>query len=70
MLIMVDTRIDNEKAVDRALKKLKKALDKESVLDDYKKHNFFTKPSVKRRMKRKAAAARRLKEERKANRGV
>lgn len=42
--------------VDRALRVLKKKVDKEGILKAAKSHRFYDKPSVKKRAKSKAAA--------------
>ena len=43
-------------AVDKALRILKKKLDKEGVMKSAKAHRYYDKPSVKKRAKSKAAA--------------
>jgi len=43
-------------SIDSVLKRFKKAVERSGVLSDLRKHEFYEKPSVKR--KRKAAAAR------------
>ncbi|MDE3055690.1 MAG: 30S ribosomal protein S21 [Verrucomicrobiota bacterium] len=44
--------------IDRALRALKKKLDKEGTMKAAKAHRFYDKPSVKSRLKSKAAAKR------------
>ncbi len=41
--------------IDKALRALKKKLDKEGVMKAAKAHRFYDKPSVKKRAKSKAA---------------
>jgi len=41
--------------LDKALRALKKRLDKEGVMKSVKAHRFYSKPSVKKRAKAKAA---------------
>ena len=41
--------------LDKALRALKKRLDKEGVMKTVKAHRFYTKPSVEKRAKAKAA---------------
>jgi len=41
--------------IDKALRTLKKRLDKEGVMKAVKAHRFYSKPSVKKRAKSKAA---------------
>jgi small subunit ribosomal protein S21 len=42
-------------SIDKALRALKKRLDKEGVMKSVKAHRFYLKPSVKKRAKAKAA---------------
>lgn len=42
-------------SIDKALRILKKRLDKEGVMKAVKAHRFYSKPSIKKRMKAKAA---------------
>lgn len=42
-------------SIDKALRALKKRLDKEGVMKTVKAHRFYLKPSVKKRAKAKAA---------------
>jgi small subunit ribosomal protein S21 len=41
--------------IDKALRQLKKKLDKEGIMKSAKAHRFYDKPSVKKRAKSKAA---------------
>ena len=42
-------------SIDKALRVLKKILDKEGVMKTVKAHRFYAKPSIKKRLKAKAA---------------
>lgn len=42
-------------SIDKALRALKKRLDKEGVMKSVKAHRFYSKPSIKKRAKAKAA---------------
>lgn len=42
-------------SIDKALRILKKRLDKEGVMKSVKAHRFYLKPSIKKRAKAKAA---------------
>ncbi len=42
-------------SIDKALRALKKKLDKEGVMKAVKAHRFYSKPSIKKRAKSKAA---------------
>jgi len=48
---------DNE-PIDRAIRRFKKKYERSGVLKEFKKRTFFTKPSVKRRMKKMKAIRR------------
>lgn len=51
--------------IDSLLKRFKRAVEKSGVLSDYKKNEFYEKPSVKRKKKQAAARKRALKREKK-----
>ena len=55
---MVGIIIGDNEPIDRAIRRFKKKYERSSVLKELKKRTFFTKPSVKKRMK-KAKAIRR-----------
>lgn len=42
-------------SLDKALRKLKKTIDREGVMKAVKAHRFYAKPSIKKRAKSKAA---------------
>ena len=46
-------------SVDRALRRLKKKMDKEGIMKQLKQHRHYEKPSQKRRRKIKSARSRR-----------
>jgi small subunit ribosomal protein S21 len=46
--------------IDRAIKRFKKKYERSGVLKEFKKRAYFTKPSVKKRMKRLKAIRRAL----------
>jgi small subunit ribosomal protein S21 len=50
---------DNE-PIDRAIRRFKKKYERSGVLKEFKKRTFFTKPSVKKRMKKAKAIRRAL----------
>ena len=49
---MVGIIIQENENIDKALKRFKKKYERSGILKEYKKRNFFTKPSVERRMER------------------
>ncbi|MBM4175050.1 MAG: 30S ribosomal protein S21 [Ignavibacteria bacterium] len=56
---MVGISINETESLDRALRRFKKKYERSGVLKEFKKRTFFTKPSIKKRMK-KAKAIRRM----------
>ncbi len=55
---MTSVRVRIGEPIDKALRALKKKLDKEGVMRVMKAHRFYDKPSVKKRAKSKAATKR------------
>lgn len=51
---MVTVQVENDN-IELALRKFKKAIEKECVLDEYKKRRYFVKPSTIRHQKKVAA---------------
>jgi small subunit ribosomal protein S21 len=49
--------VENE-PIDRALRRFKKKYERSGVLKEYKKRAYFTKPSIKKRMKKVKAIRR------------
>jgi small subunit ribosomal protein S21 len=52
---MTYVKVRQGEPVDKALRALKKRLDKEGVMKAVKAHRFYAKPSIKKRAKSKAA---------------
>jgi small subunit ribosomal protein S21 len=52
----VDVILRKGESIDKALRRLKKKLDRESVLRDVRAKRYFEKPSEKRRRLKKVAA--------------
>ena len=52
---MTEIRIRKGEPVDKALRRLKKKLDREGTLKEVRNHRHFEKPSVKKRRRMKAA---------------
>lgn len=52
---MVRVKVRIGENIDKALRILKKRLDKEGVMKTVKAHRFYSKPSIKKRAKAKAA---------------
>ena len=55
---MPSVRVRIGEQIDKALRILKKKLDKEGIMKSAKAHRFYDKPSVKKRAKSKAARKR------------
>jgi small subunit ribosomal protein S21 len=56
---LVGIVVTESEPIDRALKRFKKKYERSGILKEFKKRAYFTKPSVKKRMK-KVKAVRRL----------
>lgn len=52
---MSQVKVRMGEALDKALRALKKKLDKEGVMKTVKAHRFYSKPSIEKRAKSKAA---------------
>lgn len=55
---MVGIIIQENEAIDKAIKRFKKKYERSGVLKEFKKRTFFTKPSIKKRMKKVKAIRR------------
>lgn len=55
---MVGIVIQENESIDRALRRFKKKYERSGVLKEFKRRAFFSKPSVKKRMKRAKALRR------------
>ncbi|MBB64108.1 MAG: 30S ribosomal protein S21 [Waddliaceae bacterium] len=53
---MPSVRVRQGEPIDKALRALKKRLDKEGIMKALRAHRFHLKPSLKKRAKSKAAA--------------
>ena len=61
---MSNVKVRSGEPIDKALRALKKKLDKEGVMKSAKAHRFYDKPSVKKRAKSKAALKYKIKKSR------
>lgn len=57
---MVGIIIGDNEPIDRAIRRFKKKYERSGVLKEFKKRTFYSKPSVKKRMKRAKAIRRAL----------
>ncbi|MEX1138543.1 MAG: 30S ribosomal protein S21 [Bacteroidota bacterium] len=55
---MVGIIIGDNEPIDKAIRRFKKKYERSGVLKEFKKRTFFTKPSVKKRMKKMKAIRR------------
>lgn len=55
---MTSVKVRMGEPIDKALRQLKKKLDKEGIMKSAKAHRFYDKPSVRKRAKSKAARKR------------
>jgi small subunit ribosomal protein S21 len=55
---LVGIIVQENEPIDRALRRFKKKYERSGVLKEFKKRTYFTKPSVKKRMKRVKAIRR------------
>ncbi len=55
---MVGIVVTENEPIDRALKRFKKKYERSGILKEFKKRAYFTKPSVKKRMKKVKAVRR------------
>jgi len=55
---VIQVRLKRGEAVERALKRLKKIMDKEGMMKELRSNRYFEKPSEKRRKKSARARAR------------
>ncbi len=53
---MPQVKVRLGESIDKALRTLKKKIDKEGIMKAAKAHRFYDKPSIKKRAKSKAAA--------------
>jgi|TARA_R100000482_G_scaffold106896_1_gene49378 small subunit ribosomal protein S21 len=52
---MIEVTPKKDESIDVALRKLKKKLDRDNVLREYRRRRYYTKPSAKKRQKNKEA---------------
>lgn len=57
---MVGIVVSEGEPIDRAIKRFKKKYERSGVLKEFKKRAYYTKPSVKKRMKKVKAVRRAL----------
>lgn len=55
---MIKIIINDGEPIDKVLKKFKRKVEQSAVLKDIKKREFYLKPSIKRKLKRRATSSR------------
>ncbi len=60
--MLVNVYGNDSAALDRALTEFKRRMKKEGLFEDFKRHEYYMKPSVKRKLKRLEAVKRRRRE--------
>jgi len=55
---LIKVIINEGESIDRALKKFKRKVEQAAILKDIKKREFYLKPSIKQKLKRRAANTR------------
>ena len=50
---MAFIKVRDDETIESALRRFKKKVDNEGIIKDYKEKQFFMKPSMKKRLKRK-----------------
>ncbi len=55
---MVGIIVQENEPIDRAIKRFKKKYERSGILKEFKKRAYFTKPSIKKRMKKLKAIRR------------
>lgn len=58
VISLVGIMVQENEPIDRAIKRFKKKYERSGVLKEFKKRTYFTKPSVKKRMKKVKAIRR------------
>ena len=63
--VKIGHKDSDQRNIIKALRKLKQIVSREGTLNDVKKKRYFTKPSMKKRLKREEAERQRIKDFRK-----
>jgi small subunit ribosomal protein S21 len=65
VISIAEIRIDENEPLEKALKRFKRMVEKEGIIREWKKREYFEKPSTIRNRKRKAFERKLLKKQRK-----
>ena len=67
MIFIAAVIVGEDEALDKAIKRFKRMIEKEGTIREWKRREYFEKPSTIRNRKRKALVRKRLKKMRKLN---
>jgi len=62
---LIKININEGESIDKAFKKFKRKVEQSSILKEIKKREFYLKPSIKNKLKRRATSSRLRKREKK-----
>ena len=65
MIFIAEIRVDDGEPLEKALKRFKRMVEKEGIIREWKKREYYEKPSTIRNRKRKAFERKLLKKQRK-----
>ena len=67
MISIAQVVVGEDEVLERAIKRFKRIVEKEGIIREWKKREYFEKPSTIRNRKNKALIRKRLKKQRKLN---
>ncbi len=67
MISIAYVRVDDNEPLEKAIKKFKRMVEKEGIIREYKKREYFEKPSTIENRKKKALKRKQMKKVRKIN---
>lgn len=67
MILIAEIIVGEDEALEKAIKRFKRMIEKEGIIREWKKREFFEKPSTIRNRKKKALIRKRLKKQRRIN---
>jgi len=69
VILISQIMIDDNEPLEKAIKRFKRMVEKEGIIREWKKREFFEKPSTLRNRKEKAMARKLMRKNRKAKEG-
>lgn len=67
MIFIAHVVVGEDEVLERAIKRFKRIVEKEGIIREWKKREYFEKPSTIRNRKKKALIRKRMKKQRKLN---